>query len=86
MKLSPSQPSSHGFLPGPEAVLSLICCQALTDTFSDLLRYFNYSHTGVNVDVEDSLQKVKFISVNNSLRTFDMIYKIILYLQCDHDE
>ena len=34
-----SQPSRHSFLPGPEAVLSLIYCQALTDTFSDLLRY-----------------------------------------------
>ena len=33
-KLSPSRPSRHGFLP---AVLSLIYCQALTDTFSDLL-------------------------------------------------
>ena len=39
VKLSMSQPSSHGFLPGPEAVLSLVYRQALTDTFRDLLRY-----------------------------------------------
>ena len=37
VKLSLSRPSSHGVLPGPEAILSVASCQALADTYSDLL-------------------------------------------------
>ena len=40
VKLSLSQPSSLGFLSGPEAIMSVTACPALADTFSDLLSYF----------------------------------------------
>ena len=77
VKLSLSQPSSHGVLPGPEAILSVTSCQALADTYNDLLNCSTLTLVLMSLLKIICRRYKHYISINFSIITF--------IKQCCHD-